>query len=63
LAKYHISLKEARETHYWLRLLIAADLLPKKRLEPLLAECEEIAKMLAASIITVKKRASSPKPL
>jgi len=55
IAKYHISLKEAREAHYWLRLLIAADLVSKKRLQGLLGDCEEIAKMLAASLITAKK--------
>lgn len=55
LAKYHISLKEARETIYWLKLLSASGGIPQKRLQPILTECGEIAKMLAASLITAKK--------
>jgi len=34
--KLEIALKEARETRYWLRLLIAASLFPENRLLPLL---------------------------
>jgi four helix bundle protein len=55
LAKYHIALKEARETHYWIRLLLATNLIQQKRLQPILNECEEIIKMLVASLITAKK--------
>ena len=55
LAKFHIALKEARETHYWIRLLLATSLIPQKRLQPILNECEEIIKMLVASLITAKK--------
>lgn len=36
--KYSIACKEARETHYWLRLLAATELLPATRLEPLTTE-------------------------
>jgi four helix bundle protein len=33
--KNAIALKEARETHYWLRLLSATEILPETRLKPL----------------------------
>jgi four helix bundle protein len=42
ISKYSISCKEARETHYWLRLLIASELLPQDRLADLLDECNQI---------------------
>jgi len=58
LAKYHISLKEARETHYWIRFLLATDLIPQKRLHPILTECQETIKILVASLITAKKTKS-----
>jgi len=32
ISKNSIALKEARECHYWLRLLIAAKIMPEKRL-------------------------------
>ena len=54
LAKYHIALKEARETHYWLRLLAATKIIPRKRLENILSECEEITRILGASLVTGK---------
>jgi four helix bundle protein len=36
LSKVSISLKESRETHYWIRLLIATDIVPEAQLIPLL---------------------------
>ena len=35
VSKYSIARKEARETHFWLRLLVAAELMSAKRLESL----------------------------
>ncbi|RJP79296.1 MAG: four helix bundle protein [Candidatus Zixiibacteriota bacterium] len=61
IAKYHICLKEARETHCWLRLLSATECFPKDRLAPMLTECEEITKMIVASLITIKKNQNSSK--
>lgn len=56
LSKVSISLKEARETHYWLRLLIAADILPEKQLNPLLEE----ANQLTAILTTIVKKLKVP---
>ncbi|KPL11979.1 hypothetical protein AMJ85_02345 [candidate division BRC1 bacterium SM23_51] len=56
VAKYGIALKEARETCYWLRLLGESGLVGRSRLETLLQEASEIAKILAASILTAKGR-------
>ncbi len=57
--KLQISLKEARETRYWLRLLIASKILPQPRLSPLLNEAEEITKIIATIIVKKKRNANS----
>ncbi|WP_182871431.1 four helix bundle protein, partial [Stieleria mannarensis] len=44
--KYSLALKESRETHYWLRLLIAAEVIPAARLEPLKQEANELVAIL-----------------
>ncbi len=54
--KYHIALKEARETSYWLRILIETETLPSHQLHPLLEECEEIKKIIGSSLITIKSK-------
>ncbi|MEM8640394.1 MAG: four helix bundle protein [Cyanobacteria bacterium P01_G01_bin.54] len=52
--KLGISLKEARETQYWLRLLMATDLIAVERLQPLLEESKVIIKILAKIIVSTK---------
>ncbi len=54
-AKYFISYKEARETHYWLRLLRDSDYIDKKLAESLIIDVEEILKILGAILKTVSK--------
>ena len=44
--KYSIADKEARETHYWLRLLAATDIVPTSRLDPLMTEANELIAIL-----------------
>lgn len=44
--KYAIAFKEARESRFWLRLLIASNVLPQARLQPLLKETEEIVAII-----------------
>jgi four helix bundle protein len=48
VAKVSISLKEARETLHWLRLIHACRLLPSDRLLPLLREANELVAILSA---------------
>jgi four helix bundle protein len=57
LSKVFIALKEARETHYWLRLLIATDIVPEKQLAPLLDEADQ----LVAILTTIVKKVRSEK--
>ena len=57
IAKLRISLKEARESHYWLRLIEATAMLPPERVRPLRDEANEIVSVLT----TIVKNASQPK--
>jgi four helix bundle protein len=50
IAKNFNSLKEARETRYWLRLMLFADPALKSDLQPLLAESNEFIAMLTTSL-------------
>jgi four helix bundle protein len=49
---YEIALKSANETVFWLRLLTDSGLVAEARLGALQAEVNEVARMLAASILT-----------
>lgn len=46
--KIAVSLKEAKETVYWLKLIIEANPALTKRIEPLLKEADELVKIFAA---------------
>jgi four helix bundle protein len=54
--KLCIALKEATETNYWLRLLRDTSVLETAIAASLLRDCEEIQKILTASIKTTRKR-------
>ncbi len=54
LSKLEIALKEARETRYWLRLIIASELVSENRLVPLLNETNELIKIIASIIVKTK---------
>ena len=51
-----ISLREARETVYWLRLFIALQLGPQHELRDLRGEAEQIARILGAIVVSSKGR-------
>ena len=57
IAKARISLKEARETHYWLRLIEKNEMVKPARLQPLIQESNEIVAILT----TIVKNASPPR--
>ncbi|MBI1748238.1 MAG: four helix bundle protein [Acidobacteria bacterium] len=58
LSKYSIACKEARETHYWLRLLDAGDLVSKNQLQDLINECNEIIAILTSIVKKLKAKRS-----
>jgi four helix bundle protein len=57
--KLEIALKELRETRYWLRLLVAAQLVPEAKLQALINESEELLKILAKIVVTTKKNTNA----
>jgi len=52
---YSIALRSANETHYWLRLLKETVNNNDENIQLLINESQEISKILAKSIITLKK--------
>jgi four helix bundle protein len=51
---YEIALKSANETKYWLCLLRDGTKADKEEITKLLNEAEEISKMIASSLLTLK---------
>ena len=70
--KYRIARKEARESLYWLRLLVESDIVPHSRLEALINETDELIAVITSIILTASKgrgvqakkqgNASAPRP-
>jgi len=55
ISKLRISLKEARESHYWLRLIEATGMLTPQRVRPLVEEANEIVSVLTSIVKKVSK--------
>ena len=68
VAKMAIASKEARETHYWLRLLRDSKTVPGDRIVPLLDEAEQLVRIMTAIVKTsqanskLKTKTSKLKP-
>lgn len=58
-AKLTISYKEARETHYWLRLLKDSNISEHEATLSLMADCEEILRIITAIQKTMKQNDQS----
>lgn len=56
LHKLEIALKEARETDYWLEILIESDIVEETKFRPLLKEAYEIVAILVASTRKLKEK-------
>ena len=56
IAKIGVVLEEADETVFWLELLIEAEVVPKSKLEGLLAETGELVRIFSASRQTALRR-------
>ena len=54
--KLTIGLKEANESKYWLDLLVASDFITKEMFDSLNKDCEELLKLLTASVKTSKSK-------
>ena len=55
IAKFHISLKEAKESNYWLRLLKDSSLITLEEYDELMKELNFIMNLLTKSLKTAKK--------
>jgi four helix bundle protein len=55
ISKNSIDLKEARECHYWLRLLIAAEIMPEKSVAELRDEADELKRILGSIVVRTKR--------
>jgi four helix bundle protein len=53
--KLSISLKELRESRYWIRLIIESELQPRKKMADLQDECTQLCKIIGKSILTARK--------
>jgi four helix bundle protein len=62
LHKLGLSLKEARESRYWLRLIVKSKLLPDARMSELLDEALQLSRILGQSIVTAKENAVKKPP-
>jgi four helix bundle protein len=58
LSKLSISYKEARETHYWLRLLHDSEYIETKAFDSIIPECNELLKLIGSIQKTIKSRNS-----
>ena len=54
ISKQSIALKEARETKYWLKLLVKSEIVPNEKVADLVDECEQLMRIIAKSIVTTK---------
>jgi four helix bundle protein len=54
LSKMQIAYKEAREAHYWLRLLRDTRSVPVEMLTSMLFECEELIRLTGSIAVTTK---------
>jgi four helix bundle protein len=52
--KLAIVLKEIKESRFWLKLIYHAQIMKSEQIELLIEECEELAAIIAKSIITAK---------
>ena len=60
--KLQLSLKELRESNYWLLLLSRAKTLPPNQLEELVNESNQLRAILSKAVATAKGKAKSPLP-
>ena len=54
VSKQSIALKEARETKYWLKLLVKSEIVSDEKVAGLVDECEQLMRIIGKSIVTTK---------
>lgn len=56
--KMGIVFKELRESRIWIRMIIKSELLPAKRMNAVLDECEQLCNIVGKSLLTAKSNRS-----
>ena len=56
ISKLETALQELDESVYWMELLIDAEIVPARCLQPLMQEADELIAMAVASVRTIKRR-------
>jgi four helix bundle protein len=62
IAKMSVARKEARETHFWLRFAVAAEIVRAELIEWELREAHEILRMIRSAIKTAQSRPNRTPP-
>ena len=57
--KLKLAVKELNESEVWLRIILASNILPTPNLDTLLDECNQLQRILSASIKTARQSARS----
>ena len=57
--KLSVACKEARETHYWLSLMVAADIVPESQLTDLTDEANQLTAILTSITANAKRNSNS----
>jgi four helix bundle protein len=55
ISKISVVDEEADETPFWLELLVKAELIKAKWVEPLMNDCDELLRIFSASLATAKR--------
>lgn len=55
ISKISVVTEEVDETFFWFELLVEAELVDMKLIEPLMKECEELLRIFSASLATAKR--------
>lgn len=58
-AKFSIAYKEARETHYWLRLIKETRVIETTLANSLIIDCEELLRIIGATKKTLQQKLNS----
>ena len=56
IAKLSIAYKEARETIYWIKLLLRTEFLLQEQADSILQDADEICKIIAQILLTMKNK-------
>jgi len=59
--KLSVCLKELKESHCWIRLIIRAELIPVSRMSEMLDECTQPCNIIAQSLVTARQKLKKTK--